>query len=245
MPKYFFPAGDAGEALTLRGETAHHLLHVLRLKPGARITLCDGNCRDYAAVLREVDAKGASCLLELSPPVLCETEPFIPVTLYQALPKGDKMETVIQKSVELGVHKIIPLYTAHSLVKNAEKKIARYQKIAEAAAGQSMRGIIPLISPPMKFPQALGEAFFPVHWLVAVSPSEAPDHSPPVSLRSFFRAHASGSIGLWIGPEGGFSPEEITALIAAGATPITLGKRVLRTETAALAALAQINGITE
>jgi 16S rRNA (uracil1498-N3)-methyltransferase len=248
MPKYFFTEDNSVSSissLVLKGETAHHLLHVLRLKPGAEVTLCDGKCMDYSAVLEETDTKRLTCRFKLSALTPCNTELRTPVTLYQSLPKGDKMEWVVQKAVELGVYKIAPLYSAHSLAKNAEKKIPRYQKIVEAAAGQSMRGIIPEVSQPLSFNQALAGMNALDCVLVACSPSEAPDNALPVRPGEFLRTVSPCAISLWVGPEGGFSPKEIVALIAAGATPISLGQRVLRTETAALAALAQITALLE
>jgi 16S rRNA (uracil1498-N3)-methyltransferase len=248
VPKYFFNPNDLNKGdLTFRNETAHHLLQVLRLKPGAQVTLCDGKNSDYTAVLREADAKRMVCRLDVSEPIPCETEAPVFTTLYQALPKGDKMELIIQKCVELGVGKIVPLYTAHTLAKNAEKKTERYQRIAESAAEQSMRGIIPEVTLPQTFAQILAKKKNESLWLVALSPLEFPKSTPIKTLAKVFRVLVTlpASIGLWVGPEGGFSPEEVSALLTAGAVSFTLGQRVLRTETAGLAALAQINCLTE
>jgi len=252
MPKYFFSKNNfEKDSVVLHNETAHHIIHVLRMKAGAQVTLCDGNDTDYTATLRETDAKHGVCRFTLTEPVECKTETPVPVTLYQSLPKGDKMEIVIQKSVELGVHKIVPLYTAHSLVRDAEKKTVRYQRVAQSAAEQSMRGIVPEVSPPRTLAEALKEKESTSLSLAALSPGEVTNfggNSPEVCftpLRDIFTPALPDRISLWIGPEGGFSSEEIALLLESGAKAISLGARVLRTETAALAALAQINLITE
>ena len=230
----------------MQGDGAHHLLHVLRMKEGARVTLCDGQSTDYPAILREADRKKMLCHFTTQAPAPCETELRLPIALYQSLPKGDKFEAVIQKCVELGVFSILPVYTAHSLAKNADKKTARYQKIAEAAAGQSMRGIVPQVHLPATFAQALAQAEKTALHLIALSPSEAPADFTPRTLREILsEAPRPCAISLWIGPEGGFSPQEVTALLDVGAIPFTFGKRVLRTETAAPAALAQISCLLE
>ena len=274
MAKYFFaPQDKTGDIVTLRGETAHHLLNVLRLKPGADVTLCDGACTDYTATLCKPTGGKLlpvdSCTFQITATTPCQTEPSFPITVYQAHPKGDKIESVIQKSVELGAAKIVPLFTAHTLVKNIDKKQPRYQKIAHAAAEQCNRGILPEVAQPMKFKDAVANK--PPHiWLVALSPSEVGDaplsslveiaeslHCPvPCENKnrgdSFVFENVKmppykplASLGIWIGPEGGFSPEEVAQLLAAGAHAVSLGPRVLRTETVAPALLAQISLLWE
>jgi len=247
MPKYFFlPEDRKGQAVILRGETAHHLRHVLRLREGARVVLGDGANMDYAAVLYKVD--GQTLTFNIVEGTACLTELPMPVVVFQSLPKGDKFETVIQKCVELGAAKIIPVYTEHSLVKNAEKKHVRYQKIANAAAEQCMRGILPEVCLPMRFTDAV-QAREAVQ-LVALAPSETlyaladePVQTLPslLALRDEKITAIPKSIGIWIGPEGGFSATEVAALLRVGAHPVSLGARVLRTETVAAALLAQIS----
>ncbi|MCL2499991.1 MAG: 16S rRNA (uracil(1498)-N(3))-methyltransferase [Defluviitaleaceae bacterium] len=252
MGKYFFSDGDFIKGyVALRNDTAHHLIHALRVKKGELVTLCDGKGTDWKGVLRETDVKRGICRFDVSDPTPCQTEPAVPVTLYQSLPKGDKMELIIQKCVELGVCGIVPIYTAHSLVRDAGKRTARYQRVVESAAEQSMRGIIPRVSPPLTFAQAVATRDICAKTFVALSPGEIKNIDPvkpevnPISLFGVFRNPLPERINLWIGPEGGFSSEEINALLTAGAVPISLGRRVLRTETAAFTALAQINLLTE
>lgn len=211
--------------------------------------LCDGKGFGYRALLREADARKLICRFDISDPTPCDTEPPIPITLYQSLPKGDKAELIIQKCVELGVNKIIPLYTAHSLVRDAEKKTIRYARIALSAAEQCMRGIVPEVTPPRTFGLALAGMETNASHMAALSPSEMPTLGDfcdnAFNIHEVFSLLSPTSIGLWVGPEGGFSQGEVAALVDAGVMPITLGKRVLRTETAALTALAQINLMSE
>lgn len=299
VPKYFIPAEEsmnarANSTVTLRGDTAHHLLTVLRMKPGAQVTLCDGARTDFTAILRETDTKRNHCRFEITAITPCATEPPIHITLFQALPKGDKFENIIQKSIELGATEIIPLYTARTQIKNAENKRPRWQKIAESAAGQSMRGIIPTVRAPIHFTDALKtqpptagpfsnfvslatnapgipSPLTPstLH-LVALAPSEIvvlaaqssaiqssanikrepvkkPDSYVVPSLLMLREEHPipSPAIGIWIGSEGGFAPEEVTALLSHGALVVSMGPRVLRTETAGPALLAQLSLLWE
>jgi 16S rRNA (uracil1498-N3)-methyltransferase len=303
---FSFDENGKGDSALITGDCAYHLLRVLRLKPGAVVTLCDGKNTDYSATLRQIDVKNLICRFDINESFPCDTEPKIPVTLYQSLPKGDKMEWVIQKSVELGVSKIVPLYTDHSLIRDVEKKTARYQLIAQSAAAQSKRGIIPEVTLPQTFSQVLkGKAESMTNGLtrtenngrpnafsatdkadselfrhnenilslVALSPGELANcqnsalgldcqvsalgldcqvsslgldcQASVLGLVRVFDKVYPTAIDLWIGPEGGFSSEEISSLLSTGVKPISLGKRVLRTETAALVALAQINLLTE
>ena len=253
MPKYFFkPSERNGDVIVLKEDAAHHLLQVLRIKSGSRVILCDGAGVDYASTLEMADVKKGLCSFRILNEIPCETELPRKTTLFQALPKSDKMEWIIQKCVELGVHQIVPLYTAFTVVRDAEKKMVRFNRVAESAAGQSMRGIVPEVALPMAFKDAVKEIVVgeprvksrATH-LVALSPSEVAD-LPQVercSIKEWFASNAAltdSPLAIWVGPEGGFSPEEITALLDAGVQPISLGRRVLRTETAGLTALAQI-----
>jgi len=275
MSKYFFaPEDKTGDTVSLHGETAHHLLHVLRLKPGAEVTLCDGACNDYHAVLCEPTGRNLrpveACTFTITSTKPCTTEPPMPITVYQAHPKGDKIESIIQKSVELGAAQIVPLYTAHTLAKNIGKKQPRYQKIVASAAEQCNRGIVPEVTEPMKFKDAVanvpprlpfGSNEAPHIWLVALSPSEVGDatlysmvelaEKLNPQLRNGFSPPTTppfeplASLGIWIGPEGGFSPDEVKSLLTAGAYAVSLGPRVLRTETVAPALLSQISLLWE
>lgn len=170
--------------------------------------------------------------LEVLSQAPCETEPKTKITLYQGLPKADKMELIIQKCVELGVERIVAVSTERAIVKldkKEGKKLERWQKIAEAAAKQSGRGKIPEIGGQvLKFKDAVAEA---KRLDGAIIPYEREEKT---GLREFVQSFEGESIGVFIGPEGGFAEEEIALAQENGITPITLGKRILRTETAGM-----------
>jgi len=240
MPKYFLDKVDAqiGHVLQLdkSDPVFHHLKQVLRVRTGAQIILCDGKSLDYHCTVKALDPLSLS-LDSIHP---CKTEPPCKITLYQAIPKADKLEWIIQKAVELGVYAIVPIYTEHAVIRPSrpgETKMARYQKIAESAAGQSMRGIIPVVDAPMTWDEAF-KSLPNVQFMLAAYEKEHQQtlktilDEPPLSSLT--------DIGLWIGPEGGFSEKEVSAMTEAGFKFAGLGPRILRTETAAIAALAQI-----
>jgi len=238
MPKYFFSSDQLqGDKIVLQGDTAHHLLHVLRVGIGDKATLCDSANTDYRGTVEAISTKSKTPTvtfnIEESTP--CNTEPHTKVTLYQSLPKGDKLDIIIQKCVELGVFAIIPVMTTRSVarLKDAQRKISRYGRIAESAAGQSMRGIIPTVHTAISFARAVEEMDTSALTLVAY------EEEKMQSLKNAVSSSPS-TINLWIGPEGGFTTEEIATLQKNQAISMTLGKRILRTETAAIAALAQI-----
>lgn len=222
MPR-FFTAPIAGERALLSGEDAAHITRSLRLRPGEQITLCDGSGYDY---LGEILTVGDSVEVLIREKFSNKSEPRARITLFQALPKSDKMEWIIQKSVELGAVKIVPVLTSRCVsrpdAKSMAKKVERYQKIATEAAKQSGRGIIPTVCPLLTLEQA-AEAC-PQKSLVfyegggkrlceLVSPEDT-------------------EWGIFVGSEGGFSAEEISFLQSSGVRTATLGARILRCETA-------------
>ena len=171
-------------------------------------------------------------LLDILSKDVCETEPKTKITLYQGLPKADKMELIIQKCVELGIDRIVAVSTERAIVKldkKETKKLERWQKIAEAAAKQSGRGKIPEIGQQvLKFKEAVAEA---KELDGAIIPYEREQET---GIRQFVQNFKGESVGVFIGPEGGFADEEIALAQENGITPITLGKRILRTETAGM-----------
>ena len=224
MAKYFIQEGQP----TITGETAHHLANVLRMKIGEKILLCNGASTDYLAVIDSINKhEVAFSILDSYP---SNTEPPVFITLYQGLPKSDKLETIVQKSVELGVSKIVPVMTSRSIpkIKDSIKKTARLQKIAQSAAEQSNRGIIPVVCDAISFSSA-----DKTKNVIVAYENE--------NQRSFKSAITPGTknLDIWIGPEGGFTQEEIATLVAQGGTTVSLGPRILRTETAAIASIAQ------
>jgi len=238
MAKYFFAKNErSGDIITLQNERAHHLNNVLRYKISDKILLCDGMGMDYVASLEHVSKNGLT--LRIISESESHTELPFNVTLYQGLPKGDKMDWVIEKAVEIGVTKIIPIETEHSVVKIKEprKKQERYQRIAKAAASQSMRSVIPDIASPVSFDLALCDQS--EHGVCLV----AHEKENRRNIKSAIYGISPVDVSVWIGPEGGFSEKEIIALENKNAKTVSLGPRTLRSETAGLVAISQIISI--
>lgn len=230
MPKFFFNKNDISRGqVQLFGEDEKHIKTVLRAREGEELTLCDGEGMDYQCRIVSLER---GVLLDILSKEVCETEPKTKITLYQGLPKADKMELIIQKCVELGVDRIVAVSTERAIVKldkKESKKLERWQKIAEAAAKQSGRGKIPEIGQKvLKFKEAVAEA---KGLDGAIIPYEKEQET---GIRQFVQGFRGESIGVFIGPEGGFAEEEIALAQENGITPITLGKRILRTETAGM-----------
>ena len=230
MPKFFINKNDISRGqIQLFGEDEKHIRTVLRAREGEELTLCDGEGMDYQCRIASLER---GVLLDILSQEVCETEPKVKITLYQGLPKADKMELIIQKCVELGVDRIVAVSTERAIVKldkKEAKKLERWQKIAEAAAKQSGRGKIPEIGQQvLKFKDAVAEA---KALDGAIIPYEKEQER---GIRQFVQGFKGESIGVFIGPEGGFAEEEIALAQENGVTPITLGKRILRTETAGM-----------
>jgi len=225
------------DRITLSGEDVQHISKVLRLKCGDRIVLCDGEGTDYIAVIESMakDSIGAIILEKEA----AKGEPDIDTVLYQGIPKSAKMDVIIQKCTEMGIKRIVPVLTSRTVVrleseKDERKKAERWAKIAEEAAKQSGRGIIPVIGMPVTLDQALRSA---AGLDLVIIPYELEAGIPVKEVLSKIKA---GSIGFFIGPEGGFEPFEVEKAKEMGAVPVTLGRRILRTETAGIAVLTSI-----
>ena len=233
MPRFFVP-GTIAEVASLTGEDAAHVACSLRMTPGEALTLCDGAGTDYFCTITSVTPGEIQLRVDRSEP--SRSEPSVSVTLFQGLPKGEKTEWIIQKSVELGTARVVPFAAARSISRpdgsSAQKKAQRWQKIADEAAKQSQRGILPRVDAPVSFEDALRMAQSFPRTLVLYEGGGTP-------LRELLQ-DTPAEIALFVGPEGGFDPEEIEALRAQGAAIATLGSRILRTETAPLAALSAI-----
>lgn len=234
MPRFFTGPLEGPTAL-LTGEDAAHISRSLRLRPGEEITLCDGRGTDYEGRICSTGETVEVEILSRRPSV---AEPGVQITLYQACPKGDKMETIIQKSVELGVSAIVPVLTERCVSRPDRaamaKKLPRYQKIALEAAKQSGRGIIPAVHPLL----TLREAAERVSGSSLVLYEKGGER-----LCNLISGHET-EINLFVGSEGGFSPEEIALLGEKGIRPATLGSRILRCETAPVCGLAVVLSLT-
>lgn len=244
MRRFFIDAAQAAKAekdgiVEITGKDVRHIVNVLRMRTGDCILLSASDGREFEARITGCGEDLVSAdVLNVR---LNATEPRVPVTLLQGVPKGDKMELIIQKCVELGVTSIVPVMTEHTVVRlseaEAEKKRARWQKISEEAAKQCGRGIIPQIGAVTGFEKALRERPEAELKLFAYENEE------DITLKHRLEqegASFEGQLSLLIGPEGGFSLSEAETARKYGFVPVSLGKRILRTETAGIAALSGI-----
>jgi 16S rRNA (uracil1498-N3)-methyltransferase len=234
MPRFYCPQPlVAGATVDLPEGVAHHL-HVVRMQPGAALTLFDGSGGQYRASLAEIGKKRASALVEEHQAVDVEL-PYA-VTLAQGLPEGSKMDWIIEKAVELGVAALQPLAARRSVVRlsgeRAEKRQAHWQGVIVAASEQCGRNRLAQLAPLADFER----------FIAMPQPQPRILFSPRAtqSLAEWARAAGPQAVTLLVGPEGGFSEEEEQAAIDGGALALSLGPRVLRTETAGLAALAAL-----
>ncbi|MBR5515801.1 MAG: 16S rRNA (uracil(1498)-N(3))-methyltransferase [Clostridia bacterium] len=236
MPRFFVDKNNITDnQIKITGVDVNHIKNVLRMKPGEEIFVCNGEGTDYTCVISSLEREEIALDILSSSP--SDTELNQKLYLFQGLPKSDKMELIIQKAVELGVYEIIPVQTMRAIVKidakKEDKKIARWQQISEAAAKQSGRGIIPRIHHPMNFKDAL---LYATTLEAAIIPYEnAKGMENTKEIISSFKDKAS--VGIFIGPEGGFDESEIELAVSKNIIPVTLGKRILRTETAGLTIL--------
>lgn len=235
---HFFvtPQQISGDKIRIEGGDVNHMKNVLRMKLHEKAEISDGERRTY---LCEVEAYEEDvAVLHILEEMEADTEPASKLYLFQGLPKSDKMELIVQKAVELGVYQVIPVAMKRSVVrlddKKAAKKADRWNSIAESAAKQAGRSRIPEVTMPLSYNEALKMA---EELDVTLLPYELAGGMEVT--REVIRQIKSGqSVGIFIGPEGGFEPEEVDAAVSMGAKVITLGRRILRTETAGFATLA-------
>lgn len=239
MARFFVSPGQIGPAsVSIFDGDVNHIRKVLRMKEGDELTVSDGDGTDYFCRIRSISEEVVVCDIVDSWTSYVE----LPVKLYlfQGLPKADKMELIIQKAVELGAYEIVPVAMSRSIVKldekKAGKKTARWQGISESGAKQSGRAIIPEVKSPMSYKNALEYAKTLDAIIVPYEKADEIEVSREL-ISKLCSDENIKSIGIFIGPEGGFAEKEIEQALEAGATPITLGRRILRTETAGLAVL--------
>lgn len=240
MYQFFVPPENIQEnRIIIEGEDVNHIKNVLRMKPGDEIAVSNG-----------IDGKEYRCGIDrLEGDMIIATLRFIKedglelpskIIVFQGLPKADKMEMIVQKAVELGAFEIVPVATKRSVVKldpkKAKSKVSRWQEIARAAAKQSKRRIIPDVHDVMTIKQALEYAKDCDLSLIPYELAEDMSHTREIMEQ----IRPGQKICFFIGPEGGFDEEEIALATEAGVLPITLGKRILRTETAGLTVLSWI-----
>lgn len=225
----------ADDFVTIVGNDVNHIKNVLRMKPGEKVRVSTKNGRNFFCGIADItDCFVCAKILEED---AGGTELPCRITLFQGLPKNDKMEWIIQKAVELGVYEVIPVSMKNCVVrldeKKAKSKVTRWQAISESAAKQSKRSLIPEVKMPMPYPEALSYA---EKFDVKLVPYEN-EHGMAGTKKAVEQIKKGDSIAVFIGPEGGFAPEEIT-ILSNQMQLISLGKRILRTETAGMATLA-------
>lgn len=239
MNRFFAPPDAvvaAGATLTLAEEDATHIARVLRLTPGERLIVIAGPGREALAEIVTAGAKAVTARIVALRSV--QREPELAVRLVQGVAKGEKMDYIVQKATELGVAEFVPVQTDRAVVRldreRGEEKALRWQRIAREAAQQCGRTVVPSVRAPQSFAQALTA---PADLRILPWEGEATR-----GLRETLAdwRHQTGTIAVFIGPEGGFADSEVAAARAAGCLPVSLGPRILRTETAGPAALTMI-----
>lgn len=230
MPRFFLLSEKAENGFfEIRGDDARHISFSLRMRQGEMLTVCDGDGTDYECKIVFMD--GETVRLEVVSSHRTVTEPPLEICLYQSVPKGDKFEYIVQKAVELGVSRIVPVYSSRCIVKpdpkSEEKKTVRLSRIAHEAAKQCGRGRIPTVMPYMTFAQAVrscGENAFICY-----------ENEKSFSLKSYLHTLSeknASALSFFVGPEGGYSEQEVALAAENGIPAVELGPRILRSETA-------------
>lgn len=231
MQHFFVIPEQVGETeIYVTGQDVNHMKNVLRMKIGEQVEISDGNNKKYLCeVSAYEDEQAVLRILEFRE---ADTELKSRLYLFQGLPKNDKMELIVQKAVELGAYEVIPVSMKRCVVKldakKAAKKVERWNSISESAAKQAGRSIIPKVSDVVSYREALERA---EQMDVVLVPYEL-EEGMAETKKLLHQIQPGQSVGIFIGPEGGFEREEVEQAIEAGAHPVTLGRRILRTETA-------------
>lgn len=251
----FFVAPEqiVGDQVIVTGEDVNHMKNVLRMKPGEKVRISNGSEEDYFCTIEEL--KEGQVLLHVDSRETSSIELPVRIYLFQGLPKSDKMELIIQKAVELGAYAVVPVAMKRSVVKLDQKKAAakvkRWNSIAESAAKQSGRMVIPQVQMPVTFAQAVEQAAHMEYKLLPYENEEGMEDVRRIlreladQVRRQYQQKSKESqlvksplqVGIFIGPEGGFEPEEVSLAEEKGWKKISLGRRILRTETAGMALL--------
>ena len=228
MANFYINKEDIQENIaTIKGEEAQHISRVLRMKKGDALTLCDGEGMFYDATLTDFSDKTVTAKISAS--YTAPTEPDVQLTVFQGVPKNPKLETIVKKLTEIGAVRIVPMDTKRAVAKlDKSAKVERLRKIAQEAAKQSKRGIVPEVLDAVPFKKAVEMAS---EADLALIPYE---EETEVSIKKALSGKTPKTVSVMIGPEGGFEKEEVLLAKDAGIQSVTLGKRILRTETAPL-----------
>ena len=247
MYRFFVSPGNiCGSDIYIEGQDVNHIKNVLRMKIGEEVSVVtEGAAAEYRCEVAAYEDDRVRLKLRF----IKEEDVELPCRIYllQGLPKGDKMETIIQKAVELGVHEVIPVAMKRSVVKYDDKKgaakVTRFNAISEAAAKQSKRRIIPRVTEVMSFKDAVS---YCKDMDVKILPYELADMGAMEKTRQLLSGIKKGqSVAVFIGPEGGFDESEYDMAVEGGFEAVTLGHRILRTETAGLAVLSWLVYVLE
>ena len=233
---YVFPSQISNNIATVTGSEHHHLRNVLRTRPGETVRIIDGEGNVYTAQIRETHDTPISSEVQLlshkfHPPVPPE------ITLFQGLPKNDKMELILQKTTELGITRIVPLHSEYTLQKPSQNRYKRWHRVLISATKQSERAWLPELCKSLAFDAALAQLD---RFSICLLLSPHRDQGSQVQhIQTVLRKTPHpDSIALFVGPEGGFSDQEVVSAVESGCTPVTLGRNILRAETAAIVAVA-------
>src|SRR5665647_369821 len=244
MPRFFVDKININdEKINIVGNDVKHIKNVLRMHEGDSIQLCDGASMDYECIIEEFQNDLIMCHILFKG---CSvTEPKVKITLFQGMPKGDKLENIIQKCIELGIAEIVPMLTRRTIVKfenkkDIDKKTTRFNKIALEAGKQCNRGAIPNVRKPMTIKGAIKYAKQFDLKIIAYENEKENRIKNIITEANNGDCKDYKNIAIFIGPEGGFAEEEVELAFKEGIIPITLGKRILRTETAGPAILAML-----
>lgn len=244
MHRFFIDDNDIHDGrVHITGPDAHHACDVLRIRPGEKIYVCAGDEWEYTCEVEE--ASGTALTARITDAQKPGKELPSRITLFQCIPKKERMELTIQKSVELGVYRIVPVESARCVVKldakKAPERVKRWNAIASEAAKQSKRMIEPEVAMPVAFDRALDEALQADICLIPYENAENMEQTRGI----LSQIEPGMSVSVMIGPEGGFEDEEVKRAVGKGFKAITLGKRILRTETAGPAVLAILGYLLE
>ena len=240
MYKFFIQNSQIqNNQVIINGEDVNHIKNVLRLNKKEKIIVCNKEtCKSYIAELDSITKEEVIC--DIVEEKLVSAEPAVNIDLFQGLPKSDKMEHIIQKTTELGVKRIYPVIMERCVVKidkkDESKKIVRWQKIAESAAKQSKRDFIPKVENIINLENIC--KILPKYDIILLAYENEDSNTLKQELQKIKKQNAN--IGVVVGPEGGFTKNEVNILETAGAKCVTLGKRILRTETAPIVLLSNI-----
>lgn len=239
---HFFadPSQVAEDTVTITGPDVNHMKNVLRMKPGETLLVSDGTGNDYQCKIEQLEADRA--VVRICQAFCSQMELPSRIWLFQGLPKADKLEFIIQKAVELGAEAVVPVATKNAVVrldeKKAQSKRKRWQSIAESAAKQSKRSRIPSVETVMSLKEAFGFIKEQGFDLCLIPYEQA--QGMETMKEALAQVSSGQSIAVFIGPEGGFDESEIKLALEHGVRPVSLGKRILRTETAGLAILSAL-----